>query len=412
MMRKMPGLLKAYGVEIEYMIVRAGSLDVLPASDEVLKKLTGRYANDAEIGPLGLSNEFVLHVLEMKNTDPVSGLSGLGKLFDEGVSVLNGLLEPMGARLMPAAMHPWMDPAKETRLWPHGYARVYRTYDRIFNCSRHGWANIQSMQLNISFGDEAGFASLHSAARFLLPIIPALAASSPIVEGKVTGLLDSRLLWYRDNQRIAPSITGAVVPEPVYSYAGYRQEVLERMYREMANYDPEGILRHEWLNSRGAIPKFERKALEIRLPDMQECPTADMAVAAAMVSVIRALVTGRWSDAGEISRWGVEPLVKLLEETIRSGERAVIDDAAYLKCLAFPGKKALASELWRHLAEATIKAEDLDAVTAEALDVILEQGTLATRILRALGKNPSHGCIKEVYGRLCDCLAGGVSFLP
>ena len=33
MMRKMPGLLKAYGVEIEYMIVRAGSLDVLPASE-------------------------------------------------------------------------------------------------------------------------------------------------------------------------------------------------------------------------------------------------------------------------------------------------------------------------------------------------------------------------------------------
>ncbi|HAL85576.1 MAG TPA: hypothetical protein DCM31_01010, partial [Deferribacteraceae bacterium] len=37
------------------------------------------------------------------------------------------------------------------------------------------------------------------------------------------------------------------------------------MYRDIAPYDPECILQEEWLNSRGAIARFDRKAIEIRL---------------------------------------------------------------------------------------------------------------------------------------------------
>ena len=87
---------------------------------------------------------------------------------------------------MPTAMHPWMDPATETVLWDDA-TDVYRTYDRIYGCRGHGWANLQSMHVNLPFADDSQFARLHAAIRLVLPLLPALAASSPIAEGSVDG---------------------------------------------------------------------------------------------------------------------------------------------------------------------------------------------------------------------------------
>ena len=83
---------------------------------------------------------------------------------------MNALLSPMGARLMPTAMHPWMDPNR-VQLWPHGTRVVYETFDRIFSCKGHGWANLQSQQINLPFASDEEFARLHAAIRFLLPIL-------------------------------------------------------------------------------------------------------------------------------------------------------------------------------------------------------------------------------------------------
>ena len=74
---------------------------------------------------------------------------------------------------------------------------IYQTYDRIFGCKAHGWANLQSMHLNLPFADDAEFARLHAAIRLVLPIIPALAASSPIADGRPTGFMDIRMEAYR-----------------------------------------------------------------------------------------------------------------------------------------------------------------------------------------------------------------------
>jgi hypothetical protein len=41
---------------------------------------------------------------------------------------------------------------------------------------------------------------------------------------------------------------------------------------------------------------------------------------------------------------------------------------------------------------------------------ILAKGTLSERILAATGKNPSHAKLREVYGRLAECLAKGEIF--
>jgi len=83
------------------------------------------------------------------------------------------------------------------------------------------------------------------------------AGSSPIVEGKLTGLADNRLEFYRNNSKKIPRVAGRVIPEPVFDADGYDREIFQPMYAQIAPYDPEGILQEEWLNARGAIARFE-----------------------------------------------------------------------------------------------------------------------------------------------------------
>ncbi|NJL28684.1 MAG: glutamate--cysteine ligase, partial [Thermoanaerobaculia bacterium] len=170
-------LFEVVGVELEYMIVDRETLAVRPVADEVLRAVAGEIVSDVETGELAWSNELVLHVIELKTNGPAPRLAGLEAFFERDVRRINELLAPLGGRLMPTAMHPWMDPHTETRLWPHEYSPVYEAYDRIFGCRGHGWSNLQSLHLNLPFTGDEEFARLHAAVRLLLPILPALAAS-------------------------------------------------------------------------------------------------------------------------------------------------------------------------------------------------------------------------------------------
>jgi hypothetical protein len=183
------------------------------------------------------------------------------------------------------------------------------------------------------------------------------------------------------------------------------------MYKDIAPYDADGVLQYEWLNSRGAIPRFERSAMEVRLADSQECPSADVAVASAIATVLRSLINGCWAGYQEQAAWPVGPLVSVLESTIRSGEAAVIEDSGYLKAFQYPGKKAVAADLWRYLIEESFgKAAVSDSELFKPLQFILDKGTLARRIMSSAGKKPSSAALHEVYGELCGCLAEGRMF--
>ena len=402
------GLFAGYGIELEYMLVDAGSLSVLPVADQVLQAIAGETVSEVAVGKLCWSNELVLHVIELKTNGPSTSLSGLAPVFHEHLQRINALLEPLGGRLMPGAMHPWMDPFRETWLWPHDNSPIYETYNRIFGCRGHGWANLQSVHLNLPFNGDEEFARLHAAVRLLLPILPALAASSPVMDGKVTGLLDNRLEVYRLNQQRIPSVTGRVIPEPIFTRADYEAKILRAIYRDIAPHDPEGILQEEWLNSRGAIARFERDTIEVRLLDVQECPAADLAIAALIVAVLKALTAESWGSLAEQQLWEIAPLEAILLAAIRDGDEALIDDRRYLTAFGFPGERATAGELWRSLAQRLLPPKEEEF--REPLAVILRQGPLARRLLKALGVAPSAGRIREVYGELCTCLAQGRLF--
>jgi carboxylate-amine ligase len=406
-------LFQAFGVELEYMIVDAQSLDVRPITDRVLQAAAGELTSDFIAGEVTWSNELTAHVIELKTTDPARAFGPLPAAFQESVRRINSLLEPMGARLMPSAMHPWMDPFRELVLWAHDNSTIYEAFNRIFDCRGHGWANLQAVHLNLPFSGDAQFARLHAAIRVLLPILPALAASSPLMDGRPAGPLDARLAVYQQNCRRIPAASGRVVPEPVFSSSEYHRLILEPLYSDVAPFDPEGVLQEEWLNSRGAIARFERSTIEVRVLDVQECPQADVAICALIADVLEALAAGRWGDPARLEAWDTEPLYQLLQATIRDADRAVIADAEYRRLFGMEGRQTVtAADVWKHLAAAVgPDARSRQANIQPAITALLEHGPLARRILAAVGGDPSRERIASVYRRLCESLASGRMFL-
>ena len=407
-------LFDAAGVELEYMLVDRESLAVRPAVDEILRRAAGseRYVSAVEREGTEWSNELVLHVVELKTAGPAPELEPLPALFARDVTELSGLAAELGALLLPTGMHPFMTPETETRLWPHEHSPVYRAYDRVFGCRGHGWSNLQSTHLNLPFHGDGEFGRLHAGIRLLLPLLPALAASTPVVEGRVTGLLDNRLEAYRTNSRAIPQVVGEVIPEPVYTRMAYEAEILQPAYAAVAPKDPEGVLRDEFLNARGAIARFGRGSIEIRLLDSQENPRMDLAVVVLVVAVLKLLARERWRPLGRQKRWPVAPLARLFRRTLAEAEDVVIVDRDYLAVFGAEVDRARAGELWRHLAAEAFAAGVLDRSWEEPLSIVFEHGTLARRVLRALGDDHSRERIAAVYRDLARCLTAGEPFVP
>jgi carboxylate-amine ligase len=404
-------LFDAFGVEIEIMIVDATELSVRPIADAVLRDAADEIVSDVEDGEISWSNELAAHVIELKCTAPAPSLEGLGEAFHASALRVNERLAPHGARLLPGGAHPWMVPDREFVRWPHEYGEVYQAFDRIFDCRGHGWSNLQSVHLNLPFQGDEEFGLLHGAIRMVLPLLPALCASTPILERQLHAARDARMAVYKTNARRVPLVSGRVVPEPASSHAEYQARILEPLYRAIAPLDPDGILQHEWLNARGAIARFDRDAIEIRVMDAQEHPFADVARCAAATAVVRALTEGRWCAPATQAEWPTERLAELIDQTIVSAEDAVIADADYLAALGFSGDRARAHEVWQHLFEATGVLSASDAI-ARPLETYLRHGTLATRLVDALDGPPSDAALHRVWAQLADCLQSGADFVP
>lgn len=406
----------AYGVKLEYMIVDRHVLSVLHLADSLLRDEWGVVVNERLQDHMGWSNALPLHLIEIKNLSPGPDLAPLATGFQTEVREINRRLKSRGAQLMPTGMHPWMDPASECQLWPHEHADIYQAYDRIFGCHHQGFANVQSMRLRLPFADDGEFARLHAAVRLLLPILPALAASSPIAWGGPSGYLDTRMEAYLTHQARVPATQGKVIPDTASSQAEYRKFVLEPMYQAMAPLDPEGTLRHEWLNARGVIPRFERMALDIRVLDMQEYPGADLAVAAAVIAAAQRLYRAGEDngDAGLAAQqaYPTDYLSELLRACMRDADQMTIKDPAYLDLLGLPPVPHTAGEVWHRIIEDWWTRDPTQREAwGKPLGVILEQGPLARRILRAAGLECPRSRQEVIYWSLCDCLDKGYPFV-
>jgi gamma-glutamyl:cysteine ligase YbdK (ATP-grasp superfamily) len=405
-------LFDAYGIELEYMLVDRDTLAVKPITDELLKLELGQYGSDFENGIITWSNELVLHVVEIKSSKPESDFAALEKGFAENVKQINKDLLKWNAMLMPSAAHPLMNPAQETKLWPHDSNEVYDIYNKIFDCKGHGWSNLQSTHLNLPFTGDEEFARLHAAIRLVLPLLPALCASSPLLEGKASGYIDTRLTYYKTNQAKIPSITGQVIPEALFSEKEYAEVIYKKISADVARYNEDDILDPIWVNSRGAIPRFDRGSIEIRVMDIQECPSADLAIVALVIETLKALVNQELITFEKQKSWNENSLVGIFDQTVKLGQKAIINNTEYLKIFGLDSS-ASALEIWLKIVE-HLKNSGNSAIQKwdSQISTILSHGTLADRILIALGGDFSEKSIKKVYTLLSDCLAKNTMFKP
>ena len=406
-----PFPLSAMGIELEYMIVDRTTLDVRPYTEALFRDDGGDPVDDIDAGDFGWSKEVVRHVIEIKHPAPVASLDGLAAGFQREIERMDARLAHMDARLMPSAMHPWMDPEIDTRIWDEPRNRINRAYASIFDLGTHGWANLQSMHINLAYGNDDDFAAVHSAIRGVLPIIPAIAASSPFANGQRAHFDDYRLEVYRTNASGFPTITGHIIPEVVSSREAYEEHILSPMYRAIALHDPERLLRFEWLNSRGAIARFGRKAVEIRVADVQEAPIMDVAIAAAVIGAVKALHGQSLSTTAMQDNLAPRQLARILSDCARDGSRARIDDPAYLKLFRYPADDCSVMDLWKHIASFEPVVTEIDrSRSAVAWNLLMDSGSLSSRLLRAAGESPDRARLAELYRELCDCLARGQTF--
>jgi gamma-glutamyl:cysteine ligase YbdK (ATP-grasp superfamily) len=190
-----------------------------------------------------------------------------------------------------------------------------------------------------------------------------------------------------------------MIPDPVASRAQYEREVLSPLYAALAPHDPEGLLCHEWVNARGAIARFDRNAIEIRVVDVQECPAADIALAAVIIDLV-----SLFYDEDRKPQPATAELAEILRACMRDGERARIDSPVY-------GARGEAREVWGALAQRMRDAPHR-ALWQPFLDFVLEKGPLARRLVQAVGNHVSRENLARLYAKLCECLENDRLFEP
>lgn len=394
-------LFEVFGIELEYMVVTNQNLNVAPIVDQLLTIKNGSLTSDVDNGDIEWSNELVAHVVELKTNGPTNELATLSEAFHKNVREINSLLNTLDAQLVPTASHPLMNPAIETELWKHSYSKIYALYNRVFNCKGHGWSNVQSMHINLPFYNDEEFEKLHAAVRIILPILPGLSASSPIFEGKITGFKDSRLEVYKSNQKEIPEMAGKVIPEQVFSKSDYYSKIFDPINKAIKPHDIENILDHHFLNSRGAIARFDRNAIEIRVIDIQECPKADIAIAVLVIEVLKYLVAEKSISLEKQKSWHEDELLLILNSVIREGEETLVKNIDYLNIFNIKDE-ATVQQIWNSIYN-RVKT-GIHPTYRKALDFILKEGTLSTRIIMALDGNLSEENIVKIYRKLAVCL--------
>jgi gamma-glutamyl:cysteine ligase YbdK (ATP-grasp superfamily) len=398
-------LFEVVGLEVEHAVVDA---DLRPRClvGKLLRELAGRPATDAEIGGAGVSNELAAHVLELKNPRPRTSLVLAERDLAAGVQRVSDVLaSSFGARLLPTGMHPLMSP-EDTELWSGAGRRVYETYASLFSIREHGWLNVQSCHVNLPDGrGEDDAVDMHDACAMLLPYLPAIAASSPVVEGRLGPRVDNRLAHYRRNQRSVPVITGRVVPEYMGSLARYAERVHGAIARELRSLPGGRTLNPEWVNSRGVIPRPSRQAFEIRVLDVQECVKMDVAIAAFTRAALRRLVR-------ELREWRLERpphamLVRDYDRVVRAGRAARVA-ASHLR-----GRRRSGEITARAVLESLLERVTDDTPPDERpyLDLVarrVEHGNLSELIARRLRRAPSartrRALLVETYLELAERL--------
>jgi gamma-glutamyl:cysteine ligase YbdK (ATP-grasp superfamily) len=365
----------------------------MPISDKIIKAHCGKIINFIELPKFTFGKELQMHVMEIKANEPFKSPVQFEETMQKAVETLSRIVQKHGARLLGTGMHPTLK-LNETAVWPHYHRKIYGEYGKIFNLNQHGWLNIQSFHLNLPYRQEAGGVKMHNYLANIASYLPAVAASSPIYEGKNGRDVDNRLEFYRVNQKEIPSITGDVIPEYATSLSQYKSDVIGGYTADLARADAsKTLLWREWVNSRGVIFRFDRRALEVRVIDEQECIKSDVALSCFIRAALRGLMV---SDA-ELSP----------HEQLVADFNAVVKDGLNTKVKNSHGKTA--RQVCQHYLKLAFEHADADEqgylwLVQKRIDEGNLSDVIRSRVLARAQKTSFHEAVVDVYSTLIKCL--------
>jgi gamma-glutamyl:cysteine ligase YbdK (ATP-grasp superfamily) len=363
--------------------------------DKAIKAFCGKYVNFIEQPTFTFGKELQLHVMEIKANEPFKSPETFEKTMHNAVVTLQGFLgKKFHASPLGTGMHPLLK-LDETGVWPHRHRKIYEEYGKIFNLKQHGWLNIQSFHLNLPYSNEVEGVRLHNLLAGLCAYLPAISASSPMYEGKLRPHEDNRLFFYKSNQAEVPSITGDIIPQYVSSFSQYKKEVIGRYSQDLAAAGAgKTILLKEWVNSHGVIFRFDRRAIEVRVMDEQECIKSDVALSCFIRAALRGLVANQ---------------TQLLPHQLLVNDfNSVIADGLNAEVLNPDGKTArqVCQNLFKTASENATEDEKNYLWLAKKR---IEEGNLSEiireRVLRKAQKTDVKEAIRSVYSTLIKCLA-------
>jgi gamma-glutamyl:cysteine ligase YbdK (ATP-grasp superfamily) len=198
------------------------------------------------------------------------------------------------------------------------------------------------------------------------------------------------------NQTEVPSITGDMIPEYVNSFEEYEKTTVRQYSEDLAKANaPRCLLNKEWLNSRGAVIRSDRKAIEIRIMDEQECVKSDVALSC----FIRATLRGIWRQKEEFEYQPHDVLVNNLHAVIIDGLDAFVQHP----------KGSTAQQVCRYLHR--MAEENASSEEKKYLGIVkhrIDNGSLSDLIMKEVTKKVLKTDLEEavfsVYSSLANCL--------
>jgi carboxylate-amine ligase len=283
------------GIEEEFSILDPETLELVPRFEELRDA-----ARPDELLHEGITGELISSEIEI--------ISGAGEDMHDAIARqrerrrrLFGLCAARGAALGATGTHPWADYREQPIIDTDHYRRVERDLKYV------AWRNNTfSMHVHMGISDIDRAVRVCDRLRPVLPLLLAISANSPYVDGRDSGLHSAR------TQVFTKSFPRCGVPDPFGGWPAYREYV-----EFLCNTESIVEFTQVWWSVR---PHFSFGTVELRICDAQ----ATAQESEALASLIAACIAQAARDLDEGVPF-LDPAPHLIEENMWRATRFGLD---------------------------------------------------------------------------------------
>ena len=120
-----------------------------------------------------------------------------------------------------------------------------------------------------------------------------------------------------------------------------------------------------------------------------------------IIEVLKYLVDEKLASLNDQKKWLSKDLLDILNPIIKEAETFEISNSLYLNLFGL-NHTSTVTHVWKHLFN--LVKGNISKSHHHAIEIILNKGSLATRILNAIDKDFTEPHIKKVYNQLAHCL--------